>query len=80
MMPPPPPPLDKNHLAEVVRSKTCWRMYGKTPHTPPFWAYSCDLPQQAELLAYPLVISLLCPLNASPNDFLVRVPQLKTHF
>ena len=42
-----------NHLAEVVRSKPGRRIYGKTPHTPPFWpfwGYSRTLPQGVELL------------------------------
>ena len=50
---------------------------GKTPHTPPFWpfwAYSATLPQGVELLVQPLVKSLFCPINASPNEFLVRTP------
>ena len=67
----------KNHLAEVVRSKPSRRIYGKTPHTPPFWpfwAYSRTLPQGVELLVQPLVKSLFCPINASPNEFLVRTP------
>ena len=62
---------------------------GKTPHTPPFWpfwAYSRTLPQVVELLVEPLVKSLFCPINASPNEILVRTPPpprpppLETHF
>ena len=48
---------------------------GKTPHTPPFWpfwAYSRTLPQGVELLA--LVKSVFCPINVSPNEFLVWTP------
>ena len=50
---------------------------GKTPHTRPFWpfwAYSRTLPQGVELLVQPLVKSLFCPINASPNEFFVRTP------
>ena len=35
------------------------RIMGKTPHTPLFWAF---------------LKSLFCPINASPNKFLVRTP------
>ena len=58
----------ENNLAEVVRSKPGRRIKGKTPHTPPFepfWAYSRTLPQGVELF---------CPINASPNEVLVRTP------
>ena len=66
--------FDGDHLAEVVRSKPVRRIYGKAPHTAPFWAYSRTL-----------VKSLFCPINASPNEFLVRTPPsppppLETHF
>ena len=44
------------------------------PHFGPLWAYLRTLPQGVELLVYPLVNSLFCPINTSPNEFLVRDP------
>ena len=55
---------------------------GKTPHIPPFgpfWAYSRTLPQGVELLVEPFVKSLFCPINASPNEVLVRTPPDPPH-
>ena len=49
------------------------------PHFWPFWAYSRTLPQGVELLVEPLVKSLFCPINASPNEFLVRNPPPDPH-
>ena len=68
----------KNHLAEVVRSKprrpVCRGKRHIPPHFRDFWAYSRTLPQGVELLVQPLVKSLFCPINASPNEFLVGTP------
>ena len=53
------------------------------PHFGPFWAYLRTLPQGLELLIYPLVKSLFCPINASPKEFWSGPPQsppLETHF
>ena len=33
------PTCTANHLAEVARSKLGRRISGKTPHTPPVWAF-----------------------------------------
>ena len=68
-----------NHLAEVVGSKPGRRIYGENATYPPFWAYSRTLPQGVELLVQPLVKSLFCPINASPNEFLVRTPPDPPH-
>ena len=59
---------------------------------PPFRVYSPipTRPQGMELLVQPLVKSLFCPINPSPNEFLVGTPlapppppqthTLETHF
>ena len=41
---------EKNHLAEVVRSKPGRRIYGENATYPPIWAYSRTLPQGVEFL------------------------------
>ena len=49
-----------------------------------FGGYSCTLPQGVESFVLPLVKSLLCPIKASPDEFLVRTPldppPLEPHF
>ena len=40
----------------------------------PFWGHSRTLPQGVELLVYPIVTSLFCSINTSPNEFLVQTP------
>ena len=62
-------------------------MNGKTPHTPrfgPFWAYSCTPRRGVELFDSPLVKSLFCPINTSPNEVsgpdLPNPPHLNPNF
>ena len=49
---------------------------------PPFgpsWVWSRTLTQGVELLVSPLLKSLFCPINASPNEFLVPIPPNPPH-
>ena len=77
----------KNHLAEVVRSKPGRPAYRGKHRIPLFWPLFTYPTPRGSIVGpcKTLVKSLFCPINASPNEFLVQTlleppPLLKPTF
>ena len=66
-----------NNLTEVVRSEPSRPAYRGKCHYPPFWAHSRTVPQGGKFLSL-LCLSpckiIILSINASPNEFLARLP------